>query len=59
MKPAGCAADAAGAAGRAVRRRLLLDEALSPAQFGGALLVLAGMAVNTFGLPRRRAAIAR
>lgn len=38
---------------------LLLDEALSPAQFGGALLVLAGMAVNTFGLPRRRAAIAR
>ena len=28
---------------------LLLDEALSPAQFGGALLVLAGMAVNTFG----------
>ncbi|RTF19924.1 O-acetylserine/cysteine exporter, partial [Serratia marcescens] len=30
-----------------------------PAQFGGALLVLAGMAVNTFGLPRRRAAIAR
>lgn len=38
---------------------LLLDEALSPAQFGGALLVLGGMAVNTFGLPRRRAAIAR
>uniref|UniRef100_UPI0011E862DE EamA family transporter n=1 Tax=Serratia marcescens TaxID=615 RepID=UPI0011E862DE len=38
---------------------LLLDEALSPAQFGGALLVLAGMAVNTFGLPRRRAVTLR
>ncbi|CAI1581097.1 Probable amino-acid metabolite efflux pump [Serratia ficaria] len=38
---------------------LLLDEALSPPQLGGALLVLAGMAVNTFGLPRWRAAAAR
>ncbi|VXC61498.1 cysteine and O-acetyl-L-serine efflux system [Enterobacterales bacterium 8AC] len=31
---------------------LLMGEALSSLQIGGALLVLAGMTVNTFGLPR-------
>ncbi|MHA7847761.1 EamA family transporter [Serratia sp. D1N4] len=35
---------------------LLMGEALSSLQIGGALLVLMGMAVNTFGLPRWRVA---